>query len=106
MPFPAGIRAVLFLALFAPSLFAADPAETRQLFIHGEYEKVIEQASAAARDEPANEEWPLLRAEAQMQIGQYTEARAALEPLLPQFRNSLRLRMLGYELYRRVGDPL
>jgi tetratricopeptide (TPR) repeat protein len=127
MPSPVGLRLwlILLAGLFiSRPLPAADPAPIRppvkidlqnlpadtadpeQLYIHGQYEKALAQAIARATEDPRNEAWPLLRCQAQLQLGKYDEARADLDKALVLFSNSLRLRVVGYDLFRRTGDPL
>ncbi|HEV7402609.1 MAG TPA: tetratricopeptide repeat protein [Chthoniobacteraceae bacterium] len=90
----------------ADLLKTIDPDDAQQLYIHGLYEKALARATALAAEDPRNEAWPLLRCQAELQLGKYDEARADLDKALVASPNSLRLRVLGYDLMRRTGDPL
>lgn len=89
-----------------PQLIDGATDDPVQLFTRGNYEKALTRASALAAEDPRNETWPLIRCQSQLQLGQYAEARADLDKALVLFSNSLRLRVLGYDLMRRTGDPL
>lgn len=80
-----------------------DPAE---LYLRGGYEKALARATALAEEDPRNEAWPLIRCQAELQLGKYAEARADMDKALFTFSNSLRLRVIAYDLMRRTGDPL
>ncbi|MHA3771548.1 tetratricopeptide repeat protein [Verrucomicrobiota bacterium sgz303538] len=100
----AGILAGITLSLAPLLLYAADPAASRGLLTHGEYDQVIQDTNQLSEEDQRLEEWALVRVEALMARGRYAEARGALEKALPRFPNSLRLRLLGYDAAQQTGD--
>jgi tetratricopeptide (TPR) repeat protein len=91
-------------ALFAPLSPAADLAEAEKLFRAGKYAEVIQQAAQLTETEQQLEDWAILRIRALRELGRYPEAKKALEEWLPRFANTIRLRLLGYEILRQNGD--
>src|SRR4051812_4075344 len=55
---------------------SVDTDDPQQLYIHGQYEKALAQATARTTEDPRTETWPLLRCAAELQLGKYDEARA------------------------------
>src|ERR1051325_3607418 len=65
--------------LFPSASFAAVTLEAaQQLLLGGDYAAVITVSDEAMRGNPADSEWPLLRAAALTQVGRYSEARDTL----------------------------
>jgi len=87
----------------AGSLGAAEIGEARQLFVRGEYEKVIATATAEMRTHAAEVEWPLLLGLAQGELGRYAEARTTLAATLERFPFSPQARLAAVHALRAVG---
>jgi len=100
-----GGRAALVLLLWSVALCVAGEADDlRKQLLAGKYSAVADVAAAAEKTEPDVEDWPLLRAEALMASGKYSEAREVISTALERFRYSMRLRLAGYEVFRANGD--
>ena len=92
---------VLQVFIFASSsLWSADYEEARQLFRTGKYDEAMAVAQAEVDRGVWNELWPRLLLESQLMTGRYEEALLTYEKSITKFSNSLRLRMLGAEVYR------
>ena len=90
--------------LWAATLLAAEFDDCRALLLKGEYAACLEAADKALADNQRSEEWPLLRAQALLTLGRYEEAREAINTGLKRARSSIRLRLLGHEVFRQSGD--
>ena len=73
---------------------AADVADVRNLLRTGEYDKAITQAAQGLKEEPRNEEWPLLLTRGLLTVGRYPDATAAVTNALAKDSRSIRLRCL------------
>ena len=98
------MRGGLAALMLAAGAFAEDADALRKQLLAGKYSDVADVAGAAEKTEPEVEDWPLLRCEALMAVGKYTEARDVVEVALQRFQYSMRLRMAGYEAFRANGD--
>ena len=104
--FPSRWRTVwrgLAAALLAASALAAEVDGTRQLLLHGEYEKVIATATESLPAHVDDLEWPLLLGAAQTELGRYPEARATLTAALEKFPYSARVRLAAATATRTAG---
>lgn len=89
---------------FAPSrISAADLTQAWPLFIKGDFKKCIEQCEAAIKDGETEDDWRVLLARSMMEIGRYTNAYSVVSTNLEKFPWSVKLRLLGHEVYRRNG---
>lgn len=70
----------------------------------GKYDKVIELANEGVNEQVWNERWPLLLIEAHMMVGQYREAKGALEASFERFGDHLGLRLLGIRVYQKNNE--
>jgi tetratricopeptide (TPR) repeat protein len=100
---PAALWCLLALASLALSASGATLDETRAWILKGEYAAAITAASAGIADEPAQPEWPLLKAEALSAVGRYAEAKAALAEAASAFPLHLPLRLALYHAARQTG---
>ena len=96
----------LGLAQFAP-LFAADLDHAQKLFQKGDYDGCINEAQSAVGDpdSSSDEQWPLLLARAQMDVGKYPEAQATIIRALRDFSNSIQLRLEAFYVFDANGRP-
>ncbi len=93
----------LMIALTLP-VRAADVAEVRNLLRTGEYDKAITQAEQGLKEEPRNEEWPLLLTRGLLTVGRYPDATAAVTNALAKDSRSIRLRWLAREVFLGGGE--
>jgi tetratricopeptide (TPR) repeat protein len=87
------------------SLLGAELEEAQKLFRKGDYAECLSATEKGLAENPRSEEWPLLRVQTLMTVGRYTEARDALDAALKRDRRSIRLRLLGYDVFRQNGEP-
>ncbi len=98
------LLALLWLVI-GPNSFAADLDATQELFRTGKYQECIANCEAAAPERYAVEAWSLLHARALLAVGKYPEAEGVISNALQKAETSLRLRELGIETAKRVGNP-
>ena len=61
-------------------------------------------ATGAINDQTWDEDWWLLLAKAQLAVGQYPDALKTLDSAMERRQSSVRLRLLGYEVYQANGQ--
>ncbi|MEP3482751.1 MAG: tetratricopeptide repeat protein [Fuerstiella sp.] len=98
------LLSILAFVLASESLMAASIRETRALLASGNYSEALDLATAEVERRSYSEEWPLLKAQAQISLGRYSEAAASLEAGLTRYAWSIRLRMATYDLQTILGD--
>jgi tetratricopeptide (TPR) repeat protein len=104
---------IVTAALFA-GLLAALPTSTvqaqndlelaRQLFRQGKHEDALKRAAEATSGNVYFDGWHLLKADIELTLGRWEDARATLEQALQRHTWSIQLRWLAREAYRRTGD--
>ncbi len=94
----------LLVVLAAFPLHAAEVETARAALLRGDHAEAEAEAGRGAAEDRRNEDWPLLRAEALAAVGRYAEARDVIGEGLTRFPNSIRLRLLGWEVWRQTGD--
>ena len=72
----------------------------------GQYDECIEYAKAQVDKKVWNDKWPILLVEAYLTTGKYEQALVVYEESLSRFGDSLRLRLLGVDVYRMNNQPL
>jgi len=87
--------------VFSP---AADVEAVRSQLLSGKYAKAVSAAKDAEAEDPRMEDWPLLRIEGLMAVGQYPEAKEVLVAALERFPYAMRLRLAGFDVCRANGD--
>ena len=95
---------VLLGAAFSASVRAAEPEDARALLLKGDYDQCIQLTVAAIKDDENAEDWRLLLAQAFMARGRYTNAYSVISTNLERYPWSARLRLLGYDVFRRNGQ--
>ncbi|QDT97973.1 peptidase MA family metallohydrolase [Gimesia aquarii] len=80
--------------------YASEIESCERLLITGQYEKCIATAKTAITQKAYGSEWPALKAQAELAVGQYVEARQTIDAGLKRYSWSLPLRLLAYEIYR------
>lgn len=83
-----------------------DVESARAAFRTGQYDECIEYAKAQVDKKVWNDKWPILLVEAYLTTGKYEEALIVYEESLIRFGDSLRLRLLGVDVYRMNNQPL
>ncbi|MCA9076977.1 MAG: tetratricopeptide repeat protein [Planctomycetaceae bacterium] len=83
---------------------AADLAKAQRLFETGQYEAALEEATAALEGNISYDHWYVLKAEIELTLGRWQDARATIETGLEKHKHSIRLRWLGREAFRHTND--
>ena len=73
-------------------------------FRSGQYEEALAIATEATQGNVYFDNWHLLKARLELDLGRWTEARATLESALERHNWSIQLRWLAREAYRRTDD--
>ena len=95
----------LLVVCLASELQAAFPIdELRHKLQGGEYEAAIQTADEAIQQRQFGEDWYLIKAEAQLALGQYAASWETIQAGLQRYSWSLRLRTLGVSAARLAGD--
>ena len=83
---------------------AATITECQEMLRTGEYKKCLEATSEAIERRSYGEEWPMLKASAEIQLGLYSDAQETIEAGITRYSWSIRLRMLSHQNCRILGD--
>lgn len=91
--------------LFAPSIArSAELAECRTLLHSGKYVECMQATHEAIEARRYGESWPLIKAEAEMRIGQFDAGLVTIEKGIKRYSWSVRLAWLGRKIALRSGD--
>lgn len=101
--FTAGRAAIAFL-LTSTLAHAATVLECQQMLNSGQYTECLAATADAIERRSYGEEWPILKATAEIRLGQYKAAAATIEAGTERYSWSIRLRMLSYSNCRILGD--
>jgi tetratricopeptide (TPR) repeat protein len=96
------IAASFFLAPVAVS--GAEIEDCRRDLLAGNHAGCIQTAGEAIRSRAWGEDWPVLKARAELAIGEYAAARKTVEEGLKRYSSSVRLRLVGREACLFTGD--
>ncbi|MCA9022051.1 MAG: tetratricopeptide repeat protein, partial [Planctomycetaceae bacterium] len=91
---------ILFITALPVCSHSSEIENCEQLFRTGEYQKCINTAEAAILKKSYGSEWPLLKAQAELAVGQYAEARQTIDAGLKRYSWSLPLRLLAVQIYQ------
>lgn len=94
----------ILLAFLPCASFAQSESEVSNLYLTGDYERVIEHTQKEIEGGSRRQIWSDLLIRAQMATGQYPEAAQSLQTALEMHWRAIDLRLLGYDVMRRVGD--
>lgn len=100
----------LLVAVLAATLLsgvvarAADLDEAQKLAASGQYEEALAQAAQAIDDRAYGEGWHLLKADMELTLGRYQDAKATITTALERYSWSVRLRARLREAARFTGD--
>jgi tetratricopeptide (TPR) repeat protein len=83
----------------------ADPAKAQELIDKGEYEQAIEMAQLQVDKKTWNENWPRILASALLIQGKTEQAMKVYEDSLERFGDSMRLKLLGHQIYLENNLP-
>ena len=97
------VVAALAVSLAEPAC-GADLDDVRKEFARGQYAESARLAEREVKDQPYSEEWRLLLIESLMAMGRYTNALTETEVALNRSYSSIKLRLLGHEVFRSNGD--
>lgn len=84
---------------------AADLEDAWGSFIKGDFQKCIKECQEAIHDGESDDDWRVLMARSMISIGSYSNAYSVVSTNLERFPWSVKLRLLGHEVYRRNGRP-
>ncbi|QDT89425.1 peptidase MA family metallohydrolase [Gimesia algae] len=91
----------LMLLIFSQtSLYANDLEECERLLNSGQYQACLAKTEVAILKKTYGSEWPLLKATAELAVGQYAEAKQTIDAGLKRYSWSLPLRLKAYEIYQ------
>jgi tetratricopeptide (TPR) repeat protein len=88
----------------AESLTADDLNEARRRYAAGEYAAAATDAAEALRANKYGEEWPVLKAQAELALGRFRDAHATVTAALARYPSSVRLRLAAYSAALHVGE--
>lgn len=82
------------------SSYASDIESCERLLLSGKYEECIATAETAIAQKAYGSEWPVFKAQAELAVGQYSEAKQTIDAGLKRYSWSLPLRLLAYQIYQ------
>jgi len=82
-----------------------DPAKAQELIDKGEYEQATEMAQLQVDKKTWNENWPRILASALLIQGKTEQAMKVYEDSLERFGDSMRLKLLGHQIYLENNLP-
>ncbi|MFY9256029.1 MAG: tetratricopeptide repeat protein [Fuerstiella sp.] len=100
----ARILAGIVVCLHSISTNAATISECQNLLRTGQYVECLDATTEAVNRRSYGEDWPLLKAEAEIQLGRYPEATETVNEGIQRYAWSIRLRMLAHQLSVLKGD--
>lgn len=105
---PSSLRFAFLLAPLALLLFASalrgDLATAAQKLATGDYPGCIKECADAIETGQFSEQWRLMKIQAHLTQGEFEAAKQTLEAALNRYHSSIRLRLLGHDVYRSLGD--
>ena len=84
---------------------AATINECKELLRTGKYVACLDAANAAIERRSYGEDWPMIKAEAEIQLGRYLQAEETINNGLQRYAWSIRLRMKLHGLLAVIGGP-
>lgn len=101
-----GAAAIALILTQAPGSAHAAPDldETRKLAAAGKYEEALAQATQAVTDRLYGDAWHILKADMELMLGRYADAKATIEAALERYAWSIRLRWRLRTAARFAGD--
>lgn len=99
------IRCALVLCVLISTAQAATIVECQKLLQSGQYAEALTAASEAIEKRSYGEEWPILKADAEIHLGKYDQAKTTIQAGLERYSWSIRLRMQLHGICHILGDP-
>src|SRR4051812_24744822 len=96
---------LVLLALLVGSSARADVADATKQLWAGQYSQCIDSCRKAIDAKQTDENWWLLKIRAEMATGRYADALRTYQSGLVRLPQSLRLRLLGYDVLRMNDQP-
>ena len=94
----------LLISLQSLTLHAATISECQNLLRVGKYAECLDAATEAVNRRSYGEEWPMLKAEAELQLGRYSQALETVNEGMQRYAWSIRLRIVAHRLALLNGD--
>ncbi|MDG1895243.1 MAG: tetratricopeptide repeat protein [Fuerstiella sp.] len=92
------------LGCFSESVQAATISECQEMLRVGHYVQCLDAATEQIEGRRYGEEWPILKATAELELGRYLQAAATIDAGIVRYSWSIRLRMVVYETALLLGD--
>ncbi|MEQ9406410.1 MAG: peptidase MA family metallohydrolase [Fuerstiella sp.] len=83
---------------------AATISDCQQMLQQGDYVGCLDATTEAIRRRSYGEDWPVLKAAAETQLGRYLQAAETLDEGIVRYTWSIRLRMQRYDVSQILGD--
>ncbi len=93
-----GFLCMLLVVTAGTAAWAIDLSAARRLYYSGQYTECTAATIATITEGYHGEDWPLLKIESDLQVGNYADALQTLEAALQEFPNSVRIRWLGHRV--------
>ena len=103
---PFGLLLAVFAAEGPAEARAAELAECRELLLAGKNVECIHATAEAISGNRYGESWPMLKAQAELNVAQFEPALATVEAGIKRYSWSIRLRWLGREIALRQGNAV
>ena len=97
-----GVAGLCWLA--TPQGKSLELEEVRPHYTRGNYTECIRLCQQAIAERESSEEWRLLLAQSLLAVGRYTNAYSVIRTNLERYPWSVRLRLLGHEVFRQNGQ--
>ncbi|MCP4787282.1 MAG: tetratricopeptide repeat protein [Fuerstiella sp.] len=98
---------VLLVAVFwglTQPIQSATISECQEMLRVGDYVQCLDAATEQIEGRRYGEEWPILKATAETELGRYLQAAATIDAGIVRYSWSIRLRMLAYDTALLLGD--
>ena len=83
---------------------AATISECQEMLRVGQYIQCLDAATEQIEGRRYGEEWPILKATAELELGRYLQAAATIDAGIVRYSWSIRLRMVAYDTALLLGD--
>ncbi len=100
------LLSLVILLSFAPGLDASEIDDAKNFYRSGDYNASIKLAALQVERGVWNEVWPRLLIESYLAVGDYSAALKAYEKAVERFGESIRLRLLGVQVYKMNNSLL
>ncbi|MCA9061592.1 MAG: tetratricopeptide repeat protein [Planctomycetaceae bacterium] len=101
---PLTVACLFALTASARVLPAQSISECQEMFRTGQYQPCAEATGKAIENRSYGEDWPMLKADAELALGRYDEAAATVASGIERYSWSVRLRMMEHQIAGRLGN--